>query len=62
MLKNATYTGITPRFWGACDAVGRDWQVWGTPNCGKGQPSQTAHVGHGAAPIRVRDVQVGVLK
>ena len=62
MLKNATYTGITPRFWAACDAVGRDWRVWGTPNCGKGQPSQTAHVGHGAAPIRVRDVQVGVLK
>ncbi|MDP8921270.1 MAG: TldD/PmbA family protein [Chloroflexota bacterium] len=62
LLKNPTYTGITPRFWGACDAVGRDWRVWGTPNCGKGQPSQTAHVGHGAAPIRVRDVQVGVLK
>jgi TldD protein len=62
LLKNATYTGITPRFWGACDAVGRDWRVWGTPNCGKGQPSQTAHVGHGAAPIRVRNVQVGVLR
>lgn len=62
MLKNATYTGITPRFWGACDAVGRDWTVWGTPNCGKGQPSQSAHVGHGAAPIRVRDVQIGVMR
>jgi TldD protein len=62
MLKNATYTGITPRFWGACDAVGREWTVWGTPNCGKGQPSQSAHVGHGAAPIRVRDVQIGVMR
>lgn len=62
MLKNATYTGITPRFWGACDAVGRDWTVWGTPNCGKGQPSQSAHVGHGAAPIRVRNVQIGVMR
>jgi TldD protein len=62
MLKNATYTGITPRFWGACDAVGRDWTVWGTPNCGKGQPSQAMHVGHGAAPIRVRDVQIGVMR
>ena len=62
MLKNATYTGITPRFWGACDAVGRDWTVWGTPNCGKGQPSQSMHVGHGAAPIRVRNVQIGVMR
>jgi TldD protein len=62
MLKNATYTGITPRFWGACDAVGREWTVWGTPNCGKGQPSQAMHVGHGAAPIRVRNVQIGVMR
>jgi len=22
----------------------------GTPNCGKGEPGQVAHVGHGAAP------------
>ena len=62
MLKNATYTGITPRFWGACDAVGRDWTVWGTPNCGKGQPSQAMHVGHGASAIRVRGVQIGVMR
>ncbi|MCC6175365.1 MAG: TldD/PmbA family protein [Chloroflexi bacterium] len=62
MLKNATYTGITPRFWGACDAVCREWSVWGTPNCGKGQPMQTAHVGHGAAAIRVRGVHIGVMR
>ncbi|MGE3272111.1 MAG: TldD/PmbA family protein [Chloroflexota bacterium] len=62
LLKNATYTGITPRFWGNCDAVGKDWTVWGTPNCGKGQPSQSMHVGHGAAPIRVRNVQIGVMR
>jgi TldD protein len=62
MLKNATYTGITPRFWGSCDAVCREWTVWGTPNCGKGQPSQSAHVGHGAAAIRVRNVQIGVMQ
>jgi len=64
MLKNATYTGITPQFWGSCDAVGNDaaWVVWGTPNCGKGQPPQTAHTGHGAAPARFRNVRVGVIK
>ena len=64
LLKNATYTGITPQFWGSCDAVGnRDhWIVWGTPNCGKGQPEQVAHTGHGAAPARFRNVQVGLMK
>ncbi|MCH8283233.1 MAG: TldD/PmbA family protein [Chloroflexi bacterium] len=64
MIKNATYTGITPRFWGSCDAVcgGDDWVVWGTPNCGKGQPEQVGHVGHGAAPARFRNVRVGVLR
>jgi len=64
MYKNATYTGITPQFWGGCDAIcnADHWHVWGTPNCGKGQPGQVAHTGHGAAPTRFRNVQVGVMK
>lgn len=64
MYKNASYTGITPEFWGACDAIcnADHWVVWGTPNCGKGQPSQTAHTGHGAAPARFRQIRVGVMK
>ena len=64
LLKNATYTGITPQFWGSCDAiVNRDgWVVWGTPNCGKGQPEQVAHTGHGASATRFRNVRVGVMQ
>lgn len=64
IVKNPTYTGITPTFWNSCDAIAnRDaWQMWGTPNCGKGEPGQVAHVGHGAAPARFRNVQVGVMK
>ena len=64
MLRNCTYTGITPEFWNSCDAVCNDkyWFMWGTPNCGKGQPGQVAHTGHGAAPARFRDVRVGVMK
>ena len=64
LVKNATYTGITPQFWGSCDAiVNRDgWVVWGTPNCGKGQPEQVAHTGHGASASRFRNVQVGVMQ
>ncbi len=62
MYRNPTYTGITTRFWGSCDAVGgpEAWTLWGTPNCGKGQPSQVARVGHGVPPARFRNVQVGV--
>jgi TldD protein len=64
MVKNPTYTGITPNFWNSCDAIAnRDhWEMWGTPNCGKGEPGQVAHVGHGTAPARFRNVQVGVMK
>ena len=62
MLRDATYTGSTPVFWGSMDAVGgqESWVLYGLTNCGKGQPGQSAHVSHGAAPARFRDVQVGV--
>ncbi|HOR00612.1 MAG TPA: TldD/PmbA family protein [Anaerolineae bacterium] len=64
LYKNATYTGITPQFWGSCDAIcgPAEWRIWGIPNCGKGQPPQSAHVGHGTAPARFRNVQVGVMR
>jgi TldD protein len=64
MLRNCTYTGITPEFWDSCDAICNQdyWTMWGTPNCGKGQPSQIAHTGHGAAPARFRNVSVGVYR
>ena len=61
MLRNPTYAGITPEFWGSCDAVCREWQMWGTTNCGKGQPPQTMHVGHGTAAARFRNVRVGIV-
>ncbi len=62
MVKNPTYTGITPQFWGSCDAIcdPSEWHLWGVPNCGKGEPMQTHRVGHGASPARFRKVRVGV--
>ena len=62
MFRDATYTGITPQFWGSLDGVGgrKDWRLHGLTNCGKGQPGQSAHVSHGTAPARFRRVQVGV--
>jgi TldD protein len=62
MYKNTVYTGITPQFWNSCDAIcgPEHWQVWGTPNCGKGEPVQIMHVAHGTSPARFRNVRVGV--
>jgi len=64
LLKNPTYTGITYEFWRSCDAIAdaSDWVMLGTGNCGKGEPGQVAHVGHGVSGARFRDVQVGVGK
>jgi len=61
MLKNPSYSGITTEFWNSCDAIcGPDeWKLWGTPNCGKGQPQQVMGTGHGAAPARFRNVKIG---
>jgi TldD protein len=64
LVKNATYTGITPEFWRSCDAIAdaSDYVMLGTANCGKGEPGQVGHVGHGCSGARFRNVQVGVGK
>jgi TldD protein len=62
MIKNPSYSGITTEFWNSCDAICSrdDWTLWGTPNCGKGQPMQTMGTGHGASPARFRNIKIGV--
>ena len=62
IYKNPVYSGITPEFWASCDGVANDryFKIMGTPNCGKGQPMQVAHVAHGSSPARFRQVKVGV--
>jgi TldD protein len=61
MIKNPSYSGITTEFWNSMDAIcSRDqWTLWGTPNCGKGQPMQTMGTGHGASPARFKNIKVG---
>ena len=61
MVKNPSYSGITTEFWNSLDAIcSRDeWTLWGTPNCGKGQPQQVIGTGHGASPSRFRGIKVG---
>jgi len=61
MLKNPSYSGITTEFWNACEAIAGPghWTLWGTPNCGKGQPEQVMGTGHGASPARFRRIKIG---
>jgi len=62
MFRNTTYQGITPEFWGGCDAIAGpdEWHPWGLTSCGKGEPMQVMWVGHAVAPARFRNVRVGV--
>jgi TldD protein len=61
MLKNPSYSGITTQFWNSCVAIAGPghWTLWGTPNCGKGQPEQVMGTGHGASPARFRGIKIG---
>lgn len=60
-LKNCLYSGITPNFWNSLDAIvnKEHFELWGIPNCGKGEPGQTMYVGHGTSPARFKKVRVG---
>jgi TldD protein len=62
MYKHPSYSGITTEFWNSCDAIcsREHWTLWGTPNCGKGQPMQTMGTGHGASPARFRNIKIGM--
>ncbi len=61
LVANPLYTGITPQFWGRCTGVSNraSWQLWGVPNCAKGEPMQLMHVGHGAPYARFDGVWLG---
>ena len=62
VFKNPTYTGITPDFWGRLDRVAgaSEMVVWGTPNCGKGEPEQIGATTHACSHARFGEVLVGV--
>jgi TldD protein len=61
MIGSPSYSGNTVEFWNSCDAIANEkhWEIWGTPNCGKGQPPQNMPTSQGAAPTRFRNVKVG---
>lgn len=48
ILKNPNYRGITNQFWRSLCQVGdtSTLEVYGLPDCGKGEPNQAVRVGH----------------
>lgn len=59
-LKDVAYQMRTPDFWNAMDLLGgaSSYELGGTFNDGKGQPSQANAVSHGCPPTRFRNITV----
>lgn len=60
VVKNPNYRGITVPFWHSLKRVGNagEWQRFGTPYCGKGEPNQMIRVGHASPPCLFKRVAV----
>ncbi|MDO8600744.1 MAG: TldD/PmbA family protein [bacterium] len=58
LRKNGLYYGDNLAFWrnclGFCNE--KSWELYGLPNCGKGDPMQVMKTGHGTSPAYFKDV------
>jgi predicted Zn-dependent protease len=59
-VRNPNYRGISATFWRNLSKVGdaSTFAVFGTPNCGKGEPNQVVTVGHASPVCAFRDVEI----
>jgi len=59
-LRNPNYRGISNPFWNSLKMVGDNdtFGIYGTPNCGKGEPNQVIRVGHASPVCMFKNVQV----
>jgi len=60
LVRNPNYRGISATFWRSLAGVGDadTFEVWGTPNCGKGEPNQVIQVGHTSPACVFRNVEI----
>ncbi len=60
VVKNPNYRGITVPFWRSLKAVGTAESVgqFGSPFCGKGEPSQAIRVGHSSPPCLFSEIEI----
>ncbi len=59
-VRNPNYRGISNSFWNNLKGVGNkdSFEIFGTPNCGKGEPNQVIRVGHASPACLFADVEV----
>jgi len=60
LVQKPNYRGVSATFWRSLAGVGNEdsFEVLGTPNCGKGEPSQVARAGHAAPACLFQNVSV----
>jgi predicted Zn-dependent protease len=60
VVRNPNYRGISSGFWQSLFKVGdaSTFSVFGTPNCGKGEPNQVITTGHAAPVCAFRAVEI----
>ena len=60
VIKNPNYRGISIPFWNSLKGVGNHetFGIYGTPNCGKGEPNQVIRVGHASPVCLFENIQV----
>ena len=59
-VKNPNYRGISNPFWRSLKGVGNadTFGIYGTPNCGKGEPNQVIRVGHASPTCLFENIQI----
>ena len=59
-VRNPNYRGVTTPFWNKLKMVGNQstFEVFGTPNCGKGEPNQVIRVGHATPACLFENIEV----
>lgn len=58
ILKNPNYRGVTVPFWNKLKMLSQTTETYGTPWCGKGEPSQLIRVGHSSPYCLFSDIEV----
>lgn len=57
-LKNPNYRGVTVPFWNSLKALSPRSETYGSPYCGKGEPSQIIRVGHSSPYALFKDIEI----
>lgn len=57
-LKNPNYRGVTVPFWSSLAGLTATSEVYGSPYCGKGEPSQVIRVGHSSPYALFKNIEV----